>query len=224
MNRQYPLPLPHQEARTADDFMVTASNQDAMGWLDRWPQWPSSCLVIYGPAGCGKTHLMHVWLARSHGQELSALSLADHQKGDRDPTQAEIWAIDNTEAITGHAAHEEALFHLYNRVREAHGFLLLTAQQAPAQWGIHLPDLKSRLLSVPAIAIKSPDDALLTALLIKQFRDRQIDVSTEVIHYLLPRVTRSPEAVRQLVTDLDHASLAEGRRISIALVKSLISF
>ena len=85
-----------------------------------------------------------------------------------------------------------------------------------------MPDLRSRLLSVPSVAIKAPDDALLSALLIKQFRDRQIDVSSDVVDYLLPRITRTPASIRALVQALDRASLAEGRGITVALARKLI--
>lgn len=235
MTRQYPLPLPYREAMEVDDFMVTDSNREAMGWIDKWPQWPSHCLVIYGPAGSGKTHLMNVWLAKSNGKQVTPDELTTATLENFGPDMRAHYdhlAIDNADSITGDAVKEEVLFHLYNRGRDSKGFLLLTAEQAPAQWGTHggensgiqLPDLKSRLLSVPAIAIKAPDDVLLTALLIKQFRDRQIDIGTDVVGYLLPRMTRTPDAIRKMVADLDRASLAEGRRITVALVKSVLSF
>jgi chromosomal replication initiation ATPase DnaA len=63
MNQQYHLPLPQREAMTAADFMVTSSNREAAQWtLERTPAaWPSHCLILYGPHGCGKTHLLTAW-------------------------------------------------------------------------------------------------------------------------------------------------------------------
>jgi DnaA regulatory inactivator Hda len=219
--KQYPLPLPHSEAMAADDFMVTPSNSEAAAWLDKWPEWPAHCLVIYGPEGSGKTHLTHVWQSRSNGEkilpeQLDTLDMARFQSA---PC---IVAIDNADTIAGDAAQEESLFHLYNMLREKKGYLLLTARQAPAQWNIRLPDLRSRLLSIPAIALGAMDDALSSALLIKQFRDRQIDIGMDVVDYLLPRMTRTPASLRELVQKLDRASLAEGRGITVALARRVL--
>lgn len=219
--RQYPLPLPHREAMGADDFMVTGSNQEALSWLDKWPDWSSHCSVIVGPSGSGKTHLAHVWQNRSKARAITIYDMTAYASAALTKNNQTL-LLDDADKVAGKGEYEEALFHLYNHVREIQGSLLLTAQRAPAQWQINLPDLRSRLLSVPVVTIAAPDDDLLVSLLLKQFRDRQIDVSLDVVTYLLPRMPRSPAAIRTLVTELDRVSLAEGRGISTALVRRLI--
>ncbi|MEE8443775.1 MAG: DNA replication protein, partial [Alphaproteobacteria bacterium] len=62
---QLPLDLGHRPAMGAADFLVAPCNRDVVAWLDRWPDWPGPALAIHGPAGCGKTHLTHVWRAMS---------------------------------------------------------------------------------------------------------------------------------------------------------------
>ena len=220
MIRQYTLPLPHREAMAADDFMVTDSNREATGWIDQWPSWIVPCIIVHGPAGCGKTHLVQVWLTRSHGTAVTPEDIATADLGLL--ADKKCVALDNADAVAGDRAREEALFHLYNRLCEKRGYLLLTAARPPQQWEIGLPDLRSRLLSMPSIAVTAPDDDLLAALLIKQFRDRQIDISMDLIDYLLPRITRSPEAIREMVATLDRVSLSEGRGITVALVRRIM--
>lgn len=219
--KQYPLPLPHRETMDTDDFMVTTSNREAIAWLDRWPGWPSHCVVIHGPPGSGKTHLMKVWLARSGGKIITAGELAARD-AETLTQDGRIVAIDDADKIAGSAAGEEALFHLYNFLREAKGFLLLTAARSPAQWGINLPDLRSRLAASPAAGLAAPDDELLAALLVKQFHDRQITVDPGVVAYLLPRIARDPASVRAVAAELDRLALAEGRRVTVALARRLL--
>ncbi|MGE3622476.1 MAG: DnaA/Hda family protein [Bdellovibrionales bacterium] len=221
MTRQYPLPLPHREALAADDFFVTNSNREALGWIDKWPDWPAPCLTIYGPAGSGKTHLAHVWQERSRAKFVAPENISRDQVGTLVMTN-NIIAIDNAGAVAGNPAREQGLFHLYNIVRETKGWLLLTARLAPAQWRIGLPDLRSRLLAAPAIALGAPDDELLSALMLKQFGDRQLAVGADVIDFLLPRLTRTPEAIRDIVSALDRASLAESRGITVSLARRIL--
>lgn len=218
MIRQYPLPLPHQEAMEAADFMVTASNREARTWVEQWPEWPTGSLVIYGPSGSGKTHLAQVWQRRSNAVALSLDELHMQNAGSTPSTTL----IDNADKIIGTPALEEALFHLYNRLRANKRSLLLTSSLAPAQWGIALADLRSRLATIPAVALAAPDDELLSALIIKQFRDRQIDLGMDVVEYLLPRIERSPAAIRTIVHALDQTSIAEKRRITVALARKLL--
>ena len=222
MTRQYPLPLPHEEAMEADDFMVTNSNREALAWINKWPDWQAHCLVIFGPSGSGKSHLANVFRARSQGNFIKADQLSEMELGS-EVKKNKIVLIDNADAVTENPLKEVALFHLYNLLQEEKGFLLLTSVTAPAQWNIKLADLRSRLLSVPAVALGAPDDMLLSVLLIKQFRDRQIDIGLDVIDYLLPRITRTPGAIRSIVTALDRTSLAEGRGITVALARRLMA-
>jgi DnaA regulatory inactivator Hda len=223
MSEQYPLPLPHREAMAADDYLVTASNREAARWVNSWPEWPSHCLIILGPAGSGKTHLMHVWLQNSGGKLVPLEDLVIKDAGGiaaRNP----IIAVDNADKLAGHREAEKTLFHLYNYLRENRGFLLLTMTKPPAQWTEGVADLRSRLLASPVAVIGPPDDELLSMLLVKQFHDRQIQVGADVVAYIVPRMERTAEKMRELVAALDHASLAEGRRVSITLAKRVLEY
>ena len=222
MTRQYPLPLPHRVVMGADDYLVTASNQTAMGWIDKWPDWSAPFLIVYGPLGSGKTHLAKVWQSRSQAETLSMNRLVQTEPGALAGQQS-LWMMDDADAVAGNNKAEENLFHLYNRLFEAKGSLLLTAQQPVAQWPIKLPDLRSRLMAAPAVALDAPDDQLITGLLIKQFRDRQIDVGMDVVDYLLPRITRTSAAIRDIVITLDHASLARNRGITLNLAREILN-
>jgi chromosomal replication initiation ATPase DnaA len=111
------------------------------------------------------------------------------------------------------------LLHLYNLVAERGGRMLLTSREPPARWPGLLADLRSRLTAAPVVALAMPDDALLAALLVKLFADRQLAVSEEVVLFLLRHMERSFEAARHLVADLDAAALRDHRRITIPLAR-----
>lgn len=219
--KQIPLPLPHQQAMGADDFLVTPANRDAAAWIGKWPDWPAHGLVITGSSGSGKTHLVNLWLAKNGGRFVAFPELAGQDAASLTASTKYI-AIDNADAVAGHAVAEEKLFHLYNHLNAVKGSLLLTLAQGAGQAGFVLPDLRSRLLALPAVTLGAPDDALLSALIVKQFRDRQIAIEAGVVDYLTTRGARDAAGIRSLVERLDRAALAEGRKITVALARKVL--
>jgi chromosomal replication initiation ATPase DnaA len=105
---------------------------------------------------------------------------------------------------------------------QAEGSLLLTGADAPARWPVRLPDLASRLAVVTAVELAPPDDDLFAALLIKQFSDRQINVASDVITYLVARLERSFEMARLVVRELDQAALAGQRNVTKPLARQVL--
>jgi chromosomal replication initiation ATPase DnaA len=198
-SQQIPFDLGHRAAFAREDFFVSVSNSEAVAWVDKWPVWPAPALVIHGPAGSGKTHLLHVWRAHSGSAQ----------------------AIDDVDLKIGHVAEEEKIFHLYNEMKESGGHLLLTASSAPQSWRFVIPDLKSRLLAAPAVALGSPDDTLMAVVLTKLFSDRQIFVPQDVVQFILPRVERSFAALGAVVQKIDRRALAEKRAVTIPFIRDL---
>lgn len=219
--QQIPLALEPRPALGREDFLVAPCNAVAAGWIDTWPDWPVPLVTLVGPAGSGKTHLAQVWRARSGAAEL------DPATGDAaDLTEAlgeaHAAVVDNAERLAGQPAGERGLFHLYNLMRERSGHLLLTARHPPSRWSITLPDLRSRLESGAVAALSEPDDALMGALLVKLFADRQLRPGAGVIDYLLLRMERSHAAACRLVARLDQRALAERRELRLPLVRAVL--
>lgn len=206
-DRQLPLELPHVPALGADDFMLSACNAEAMRLIESWPDWSARCALLAGPAGAGKSHLVNVWRGRSGAQVLSA--------ADVDGAAVEaVHAAVAVEDVDRFLRDERALFHLLNLSRERGFDVLLTARSLPGVWPVALGDLRSRLRSLPFAQIGAPDDALLRAVLVKLFDDRQLSAPPAVIDYLLRRMERSVAAAADLVERMDRAALAERRRIT----------
>ncbi|HWK44385.1 MAG TPA: DnaA/Hda family protein [Stellaceae bacterium] len=214
--RQLPLDLGHDPAFGLGDFLVADSNQAAVAWLDRWPRWPAPALVLVGPPGSGKTHLACLWQARSGARRIAGCDLTPSRVPDL-LGDAQAIVVDDARQ-----AGEQALLHLYNMIAERRGHALLTATAAPARWPIALADLRSRLVAAPLIELAPPDDALLGAVLVKLFADRQIAVGQEVVAFLATRLERSFEAARRVVAAIDQAALAAGRPVTVPLAREVL--
>lgn len=209
---QLPLAFGHRTASDREDFLPAPCNRDALAWLERWPAWPACALVLYGPSGCGKTHLASIWAGRAEATWL-----------DRPPPAGARSTTVRTFVLDDVALDDEvALLQFYNWLVERRGHMLLTARGPVSVWSLALPDLASRLRAAPAVAIGAPDDALLGALLVKLFGDRQLVVSEELIRYMLAHMERSFAAARALVAALDARSLAQQRAITIPLVRTVL--
>ena len=210
---QLAFDLPVTEGLRREDFFPSPANAAALAALDDPAQ---RRLLLIGPHGAGKTHLVHVW-AEARQARLVRMPDLPALLPDLPPDAA--LAIDDADAAPGR--DEAALFHLWNRLAPE-GQLLLTAATAPRDWGLVLPDLISRLQTLPQVHLSPPDDALLSAVLVKLFADRQVSVPANLIPYLLARMERSIAAARQIVARLDAAALARGRPITRALAAEVL--
>lgn len=217
---QFPLPLGHRPSLGGEDFLVAPCNAEAVAWMDRWPDWPGPALALAGARASGKTHLAAVFAARTGARLLAPGALAA-SGAERAEGRAPL-ILDDADAIAGDARAERALFHLLNHLAGERGRLLLTGAQPPARWGVGLRDLASRLNALPVAAIGAPDDALLGALLVKLFADRQLQVGAEVVAFLTPRMERSFAAARALVDALDARALAGKRAVTVALAREVL--
>lgn len=210
MAEQLTFDLPSETARGQRDFFVSESNDVAVEAVQSWTDWPQGKMILMGPEGSGKTHLAHIWAAMTGAVIVSAgdvLGLVSEL------AKAPV-VVEDVDEIAGDEAAEEALFHLHNLCLSEGQALLMTSAEAPARLDLSLPDLKSRMQGSALVQLSGPDEALLTALLAKQFSDRQLTPEPEVLRYLVLRMERSFTAAGRLVQALDKAALSEKRPIT----------
>lgn len=220
---QIPLgfsPLPTAWGRA--DFLEHEGNRLALSMALRWPEPLQRGLIIYGPQGSGKTHLAHIAQAQSSAAWLELDRLTDSTHLALAPDARVV--LDNADLAlaTGGRGAEVGLFHLLNHLAAGQGSILLTAQVQPTQWSVQLPDLRSRLLALPAARLDLPDEAALAQLMAKLFSDRQLRVPDEVIQYVAKRIERTPAMAQQIVDQLDKAALAAGRAITLPLARAVL--
>jgi chromosomal replication initiation ATPase DnaA len=213
--RQFPLDLPVETRFGAEDFLVASHSADAHRLTMGWPRWPDRILLLVGPEGSGKSHLGAIWRheAGAHG----ARDVDDALAATLSSEEPAVFLDD------GDRADETALFHLLNAMRERRGFLLLAARTTPTLLWPELPDLASRLRALPVARLAPPDEATVTAVLVKLLDDRQLRVETGVVEFLARRAERSLGAVRSLVAALDRESLARGRAVGRGLAADVLA-
>ncbi len=209
MEQQLGLDLPVETRFGREDFLVSPSNETAYALFDSWPQWPDHVQLLLGPTGAGKSHLATIWATRTGAQIIAARDLTL----ERLPAlvAGATLLVEDADRAQGRDAE---LFHLLNLARAAGCWLVMTARSWPDSWGLATADLLSRLRLAPASEIAEPDDALVRAVLVKLFVDRQLTVDTSVVDYLALRIDRSLGAARAIVAALDKQALARRKPVT----------
>ncbi len=221
-SRQIPFDLGHRTALAREDFLIAPSNEDAVAWIDLWPEWPAPALILYGPVASGKSHLAAVWGEKSNAACVRPESLNDSSIRSI-ASAAKHVILEDADRLIGDIEGEKGLFHLYNLFKEEKRSILITMTEPPVRRAFTLPDLASRLRAAPAVAIREPDDVLLGAILVKLFNDRQLRVGTDVIKYILSRMERSFEEARRVVEESDSRAMVEKRAVSIPLLRDIFA-
>jgi chromosomal replication initiation ATPase DnaA len=215
--RQLTLDLDHAESYARDDFLGGPSNTAALTLIDGWPDWPNQVVVLIGPEGSGKSHLAAIWAAQAGARCVAARALSDTDV----PAALATGALVVEDAAES-GFDETALFHLLNLAREEGAHVLITARTAPAAWTVRTPDLASRLKVLPVVALAPPDDALLRAVLVKLFADRQLAVDEPLIGYVATRIGRSFADARAAVATLDEEAMRRKRPLTRALAAEVL--
>jgi chromosomal replication initiation ATPase DnaA len=215
--RQLALALDHAESLAREDFLGGPSNAAALALIESYPDWPGRGAVLVGPEGSGKSHLAAIWAAEAGARSLGARTLADTHLPAALATGTLV-----VEDIAPGDFDERALFHLLNLAHEEQAYLLLTARTAPAGWNVAIRDLESRLKALPVVALAPPDDALLRAVLVKLFADRQLLVDESLVGYVATRIERSFAAARTIVGRLDQEAMRLQRPLTRALAAEIL--
>lgn len=220
--KQLPLDFEVRSYMGRNDFMISRCNRKAFEMLDSWPDWLSNGLFIYGPKGCGKSHLAHLFTDKlkqcSNGKQQAVIVPAS-QVNTRNVKRL---AQENVGIVVENVYpqhNDESLFHLFNMFNEEGKYMLWTAEKPVNLMRFSLPDLQTRLNMLPSVEIGEPDDAMLQMLVAKQFNDRQIIIGQDILNYIINNSQRSFAYIRDLVKEIDEVSLAHQCAVNYNVVK-----
>jgi chromosomal replication initiation ATPase DnaA len=188
------LPFDWAGQSEADPFIASAANQDAVQMIEHWADWPIPIAILSGPRRSGRTTLGRLFANASGGE-----------------------VLDDVESMTN-----EALFHAWNLARDSGKPLLMIAQNPPAGWQIHLPDLRSRIAAATHAHIAEPDDILVRALFESGLTRGGSAFSADLTEWLSLRIERSYNSVSEALKLLNQASLSSGRKISVPFAKEAL--
>ena len=216
MSDQLILKFPEHRAYKKEDFYVSPSNQEAYDFINNWPKWIKRIVNIFGPSGSGKSHLSSILKTKTKCLEILANELNENIIFEF--KTKEVLIIENfNEKIS-----EELLFSLWNIVLQDNKYFLINSIKPISSYKFKLPDLTSRVKSSLNIGIKLPSDDLISAIIAKNFSDKQIMVEEKHVDYIIKRIDRSYEKISQFILTLDRYSLKKGSPFGLKLIKEVL--
>jgi DnaA family protein len=230
MNQQLPLNFPWREGVSFADFLP-GKNQGLIHSLQASissKPTREQFIYIWGNMGLGKSHLLQAVCQGAADANLPAAYLPLVELAQYGPAMLEgmeglaVVCVDDLQAIAGETLWEEALFHFYNRLRDAGTVLVAAANASPQGLAIQLPDLRTRLGWGPVFQLQELTEAEKIRAMQQRAQQRGFDLPKEVAEYLLRRHTRDMTSLFALLDRLDEASMAQHRKLTIPFVRGLI--
>ena len=198
------------------DFFVSTNNFEAYKLIESWPKWTDKKINIYGPVGCGKTHLINIL-----SKKLKLLSVNANKFDEKINNLVENFeciVIENYEENID----ENLLYSFINQTSQFNKFLIINSHKKIKNFKINLIDLRSRLNSFMEIQINLPTDELIKVIISKTFSDKQIDLSNKNLEFIIKNIERSYEKILKFTKDIDNLSLSTGKSININLIKKVL--
>ena len=200
------------------DYYVSSNNFSAYRLIESWPNWPGKWVNIFGPKGCGKTHLSNILK-----KKINLIHIIDAKNVDNETIskfeKLDCLIIDNYEKNID----EKMFYSLLNQSKQSDSYLLVNSILPLGNIKFDLKDLRSRTESFINLGIELPTDDLLRVVISKSFSDKQIEITPKILEYIIKNIERSYEKVFKFIKEIDDLSLSSGKSININLIKKVLN-
>ena len=209
--------FPFKKKYFEQDFYVSTNNFSAYKLIESWPNWPDKWVNIFGPKGCGKTHLSNILKKKIDkiqildSREIQSENIINFQK-------LECLIIDNYK----NDIEENLFYSILNQSKQFDNYVVINSYIPIKDCNFKITDLKSRAKSFVNLGIDLPTDDLLRVIISKSFSDKQIEVTPKVSEYIIKNIERSYEKVFKFIKEIDDLSLSSGKSININLIKKVL--
>ena len=212
---QLTFKFPFKTTYYKNDFYVSSNNFEAYKLIENWPNWPDNLVNVFGPKGCGKTHLSKILNQKINSVIVSPLEI---NKSDFSLPDIECLIIDNYE----NNIDQNLFYSIINNIKQANKYIVVNSKIPITKMKVDLKDLQSRLNSFVSFGINLPTDDLLRVMITKSFSDNQIKISNKNLEFIIKNIDRSYENVLKFIKNIDRESLSSGKYININLIKKVL--
>jgi chromosomal replication initiation ATPase DnaA len=217
MKDQIVFKFPDKSFYYEEDFCIGENNYEAFKLIKEWPNWTFKGINIYGPKKSGKSYLTKIFSDKTDSKVFEGgsinkdnLNLILNQK---------VLIIENIELF-----NDEVLFQTtLNDFISKNKFIYLTSKKLAGSLSFKLKDLISRLNSLVSVAITNPSDDLFSQILMKMLSDKQINITTKEVNFILKNIERSYEAASKFVKNLDELSLLYKKKINTKIINQALA-
>ena len=200
------------------DYYVSNNNFSAYRLIESWPNWPNKWLNIFGPKGCGKTHLSNILKKKIGVTQILEAKHIDNES---------IFKIEKLDCLIidnyTNNIDEKLFYSLLNQSKQVNSYIVINSILPIRNNNFKLVDLKSRAESFVSLGIELPTDELLRVIISKSFSDKQIEISPNISEYIIKNIERSYEKVFKFIKEIDDLSLSSGKSININLIKKVLT-
>lgn len=185
-------------------------------------------LYLWGAGESGKSHLLQAATLLAENASRSAVYIPLEQARELAPAifddleQVDLVCLDNVHQVAGDPDWEQALFNLFNRLRDNQRSLLVSAGCSPLNLPVQLPDLASRLSWGLCYQLQAMSDRDKAQAMIDEAQRRGLLLSEEGARYILRHAPRDMASLRRLLAYMDRAALEAKRRLTIPFIREFL--